>query len=89
MQQLFKVLSSETRLKLLKSLLKEDDFVCECELDHNLQKDRTVIYRHLRKLEDVGLIETKKDGKMIKSKVKNPKYVKRLFEISKVINDEH
>ncbi len=53
--QTVKVLSEETRFKILK-LLREHPMTVN-ELSHTLRRDRTTIYRHIKALENVGLVE--------------------------------
>jgi len=53
--QVVKVLSEETRFGILK-LLREHPMTVN-ELSHALGKERTTIYRHIKALENAGLIE--------------------------------
>ncbi len=90
MQGLFKVLSSEKRIKILEFLLDKDDYVCVCEMDEVINRDRSVAYRHFKKLESVGILKTRKNGRRVEAKVKNPEKIKKLFKISKeVVNNDN
>ncbi|PTD93475.1 hypothetical protein C9439_07895 [archaeon SCG-AAA382B04] len=81
MQQKFKALSSKPRLKLIKKLLEKNEFTCVCELESTIQRDRSVIYRHFKKLERSDLIETRKQGKRVEGKIKHPNKMKKLLKI--------
>ena len=85
MQRLFKVLGSEKRIQIIKFLLEKDEYTCVCELDKVINRDRSVAYRHFKKLESVGILKTRKIGKRVEGKVKNPEKVEKLFKISKEV----
>ncbi len=90
MQRLFKVLGSDKRIEIIKFLLEKEEFTCVCELDEVINRDRSVAYRHFKKLESVGVIKTRKRGKRVEGKIKNPKKIRKLFKISKeVFKDEN
>lgn len=82
MHRLFKVLGSEQRLKLLRYLLQEDEPICYCELEGIIDRDRSVIYRHLKKLEAVGLLKTKRVGKRVECEVRDKEKVNNLLELA-------
>ena len=86
MQHLFKVLGSEQRLKILERLLDEDQFICYCELEGVIDRDRSVIYRHLKKLESAGLLLTHRAGKRIECKVREKEKVKDLLELAQKLS---
>lgn len=81
MQNKFKALSSEPRLKLIKSLLEENEYRCICKLEEVINKDRSVTYRHFKKLERAGLVKTRKQGKRVECKLKKPKKIRKLLKI--------
>ena len=82
MQKLFKALGSDQRLELLKYLLQVEESICYCELEEVIDRDRSVIYRHLKKLEEVGLLETKRAGKRVECEVRDKQKVAKLFELA-------
>ena len=84
----FKVLSSEQRLKIIEHLLEVGEYKCYCELGSVLEKDLSVIYRHFKKLENVNLIETRKRGKRLEGRVKEPEKVEKLMKIMEEIKNE-
>lgn len=87
MQKLFKALSSSTRLQLLRRLLEKDGWICECEFQELVDRDKSVIYRHFRKLEEVEILETRKNGRMTECKVKNRDKIEKILELADEVNE--
>jgi len=58
--KLFKALSDETRLRILKML--EARSLCVCEIQHVLKGSQPNVSHHLKTLSEAGLVESKKDG---------------------------
>lgn len=85
MHKLFKALGSEQRLKILDYLLNLDEPICYCELEGVIDRDRSVIYRHLKKLESVGLLGTRRAGKRVECWVDGKEKVKKLLDIANSI----
>ncbi|OKY77250.1 MAG: Transcriptional regulator containing HTH domain ArsR family [Candidatus Methanohalarchaeum thermophilum] len=85
MQDKFKALSSGPRIKLLKELIDKDGYTCICEFDDVIDKDRSVIYRHFKTLEKADMIKTRKRGKKIECKLKNPDKIQELFDLIKEV----
>lgn len=85
--RIFKVLSSEQRLKILEELLKREGPQCYCELDDVVERDVSVIYRHFKKLERAGILETEKKGKRLEGHVKNPEKIKKLLEFAEEVSE--
>lgn len=81
--KVFKCLASESRLKLLETLL--NNRLCCKDVTKCTTLDISTVSRHLHKLAEANLIEIQKKGKHIICKVKNPAKVKRLLEIAKQI----
>jgi DNA-binding transcriptional ArsR family regulator len=79
--QVFSVLSSESRLKILESIL-EKETCCE-SLEKCFKLDISTISRHLHSLEKANLIEITKNGKHIELKPKNKSKVKKLLLLAK------
>jgi len=77
-----KALSDETRLKIIKMLFGGEKCVCEIAL---LTKRRqSTVSIHLRKLENWGILESKRDGKSTYYNLANNKVRK----ILKIVNDK-
>ena len=58
---IFKALSDETRLKILKLL--EDGELCVCDIVETLKMTQPNISFHLGMLKEAGLIKDRKDGR--------------------------
>ena len=88
MHSLYKVLGCEHRIDILEALLEEDDYSCICEMEDVIDRDRSVVYRHFKKLENAGIIETRRNGRRIEARIKDKEKIKRLFEITRDIKEE-
>jgi ArsR family transcriptional regulator len=58
--KLFKALSDDTRLRILKML--EFRPLCVCEIQFVLKGSQPNVSHHLKTLHDAGLVESEKDG---------------------------
>jgi len=58
--KLFKALSDETRLRILKML--EGRPLCVCEIQHVLKGSQPNVSHHLKTLYEAGLVDSKRDG---------------------------
>lgn len=58
--KLFKALSDETRLRILKML--EARPLCVCEIQHVLKGSQPNVSHHLKTLYEAGLVDSKRDG---------------------------
>ena len=87
MHKLFKVLGSQPRLKLIKYLLGLNEPICYCELEDVIDRDRSVVYRHLKKLESVGLIRTERVGKRVECELRDKDTVKDLLKVAKELSN--
>ena len=88
MHRLFKILGSEPRLELIKYLLGLDEPICYCELEDVIDRDRSVIYRHLKKLESVGLIRTERVGKRVECEIRDKEEVDNLLKVAKELTHQ-
>jgi len=57
---LFKVLGDSNRLKILEVLRRQK--ICQCELIPLIEQSQPTVSRHLRLLEEAGLISSYKEG---------------------------
>lgn len=67
--QFFKLLSDETRLRIMMLLLQEK--LCVCELQGLLDLSQPKVSKHLAKLRDVGVVEDEKIDKFVFYKLSN------------------
>ena len=61
----FKALSDQTRLRMLRLLLSTGSELCVCEFVDTLQERTYNISKHLKVLEQAGLIEGTKEGRWV------------------------
>ncbi len=77
--QVFKALSDDTRYRMLKILLKEGRKLCICEFEAYFEKDASVLYRNVKKLEEAGLVSTEKEGRKLYAEVDGREAVNNLI----------
>jgi ArsR family transcriptional regulator len=58
--KVFKALSDETRIRILKML--ESRPLCVCEIQHVLKGSQPNVSHHLKTLHEAGLVESEKEG---------------------------
>jgi len=68
----FKLLSDETRFKLV-GLLSQGE-ICVCELAKKLEMDQSLISHHLKRLRDADLIVDRKVGRWIHCSLNKEKF---------------
>lgn len=74
--RIFKALGDETRLKIVEYLLSGEK--CVCEIVRHVNKSQSAVSIQLSKLESLGIIGSRREGKKIYYKIKNKKVVKIL-----------
>ena len=78
--KIFKGLSDETRLKIVEFLL--DGEKCVCEIVPFTKRTQSTVSIQLSKLEDLGIVESRREGKKIYYRLSNKK-VKEILKIVK------
>jgi ArsR family transcriptional regulator len=78
--KLFKALSDPIRLKILKLLAIRE--MCVCEIMVALDLTQPTSSHHLEILEDVDLIESRKEGKWVFFKLTKPQMIKLIEKFS-------
>ena len=73
-QKIFKALADPTRLNIIYLLLSGEK--CVCEIFPYLKRTQSTTSIQLKKLEDLGLIESRRDGKRIFYSIKDRKICK-------------
>ena len=66
-----KVLGNPVRMRILRLLLDAEQELCVCEIVDVLEENQFNVSRHLRKLEEAGLVVSSKKGKWVMYRV-NP-----------------
>jgi len=74
--KIFKALGDETRLKIVEYLLNGEK--CVCEIVRRVNKSQSAVSIQLAKLESLGILESRREGKKIYYKIKNKKVIKIL-----------
>jgi ArsR family transcriptional regulator len=77
---LFKALSDETRLRILKLL--EDGELCVCDIVAALDMVQPQVSFHLKILKDAGLLRDRKQGKWVHYKIYDSDMFKRFLVLS-------
>jgi ArsR family transcriptional regulator len=75
---LFKALGDETRLKIVEFLL--DGEKCVCEIFPHVKRTQSTVSIQLGKLENLGILTSRRDGKKIYYKISNEK-VRKMMNI--------
>ena len=74
--KIFKALCDETRLKIVEFLLKGER--CVCEIVPFSKRSQSTVSIHLSKLENLGIVVSRREGKSVYYRVVNKKAVKIL-----------
>lgn len=61
---ILKLAGNDVRLKIL-FLLNKEEHLCPCDLGDILNMSIPAVSQHLRKLKDVGIVKTNRDGQVI------------------------
>lgn len=85
LSELFKALSCQWRVDILKSLAEKPR--CMCELESDFPIDKTTLSRHIKILVQNGLIDYKKNGTRKDLSLSNEK-IKKLLSTSEELYEE-
>ena len=75
----FKALSDPIRLKIIDYLLKKQSPTCICELSEEIQRDQSVIFRHVQLLVQSGIIHAEKENKFLMCTIKDKEKIEMLL----------
>ena len=76
----YKVLSEPVRLQILQFLLQQDSCVCICEIMDCVQKDQSVVSRHIQLMQKTGLVDTHREGRFLMCCIKDKRQIKKVME---------
>ena len=76
-----KLIADETRFKILELLLAGEK--CVCEIFPYVKRAQPTVSTHLNKLEETGILQSRRDGKKIFYKIKD----RRVCEIFKTLGN--
>ena len=79
--KIYKALGEPIRLKIVKFLLSKKEGDCICHLSKELDRDQSVIFRHIQILKEVNLIKTTKKDKFLWCEIKTVHQIKKLLEV--------
>ena len=77
--KIFKALCDETRLKIVEFLLNGEK--CVCEIVPFTKRTQSTVSIQLAKLESLGVVESRREGKSVYYRISNPKVRKILSKI--------
>ncbi len=80
--KIFKALCDETRLKIVELLLNGEK--CVCEIVPFTKRTQSTVSIQLAKLESLGIVESRREGKSVYYKLVNEK----VMTILKIVNDK-
>ncbi|MBS3793262.1 helix-turn-helix transcriptional regulator [Candidatus Bipolaricaulota bacterium] len=61
-EKLLGTVASKTRLRLLRTMIDFDDEICVCEFEDALELPQYSVSRHLNKLKERNLVESRREG---------------------------
>ena len=74
--KIFKALSDETRLKIIRFLLNGEK--CVCDIIPHTKRAQSTVSIQLKKLEHLGIVESRREGKSIYYRITNDDVIKIL-----------
>lgn len=77
----FSALADPVRLAIVEKLIEQDKCLCVCDLAPVMERDQSVIYRHLVVLNEAGIVTLKKRGKYLMCCVPAKQRVELLFRL--------
>lgn len=88
--EIFKAVGEETRLRIMRLLIKADTELCACEIIDVLEKPQYTISKSLKVLVNSGLVDERREGRMMYySLIYCDSVIKKLYEaISEIKSDE-
>lgn len=87
----FKILTDETRIRILRLLLLADIELCVCEIVESLDLPSYTISRHIKELKNSYLVSERKEGRFIFHSIPEDldPFSKKLLELIQMIPGEY
>ena len=82
--KIFKALSDETRLNILYMLYNRE--MCVCEIVKNIDRSQSTVSSQLTKLEDMGIVESRRSGRNVYYRLANSR-VKKILKLMLEVDD--
>jgi len=76
--KIFRALGEETRYRIIHSLMEGEK--CACEIPKLINRTQSNTSMHLAKLQDIGILQSRKQGKMVLYSIKDNS-VKKLIKL--------
>lgn len=76
----YKALGEPIRLKIIEYLLNKKECTCICELAKSVNRDQSVIFRHVQILKDAGIVNTNKEAKFLMCCLKDKQKIRKYLE---------
>lgn len=83
--EIYKAIGEETRLRILRLLVKAGTELCACEIIDVLDKPQYTISKNLGILVNVGLLNERREGRMMFYELAYNEYNKTIFESIRLI----
>lgn len=62
--------------------------MCACEFEAHFDKDVSVLYRNIKKLEEAGLVSTSKNGRELHAEVRDEEVVESLIRAAETLESD-
>ena len=85
--ELLKVLGDPIRLEIIKQLYKDKE-LCACNIQDNFDISQPTLSFHMKKLINVGLVTSRKDGTWVKYQVNHVLFLNLLVDLYKLTDQE-
>ena len=85
LHKIFKVLSDPTRIKIVETIGNGE--MCACEIPAKVGKSQPNVSQQLKNLENVGILKSRREGKMILYSVRDKRVFKLIEIASKIVGD--
>jgi ArsR family transcriptional regulator len=82
--RIFRAISTPTRFRILTAIAKSE--ACVCHLEALLDLRQAYISQQLMEMRDAGLLETRRDGRYIFYRLKEPELLDRLVDIGRLFD---
>jgi ArsR family transcriptional regulator, arsenate/arsenite/antimonite-responsive transcriptional repressor len=87
-EETFRALGDQTRLRLMRLLASTNEEACLCELVDSLLEPQHKLSRHLKILRQAGVLKSEKEGRWVYHRlVLYPDYLLALFSLIAVLQD--
>lgn len=79
----FKALGDPIRLEIVYHLLGLQSPICICDLSKVIKRDPSVIFRHVKLLNQAGIIHSQKENKFLMCEIKDKEHIKNILQMTR------